>query len=132
MNRKLQVDEHEKVHTFYSNVRMKIWATQVNKLEPHKQNVKSPEKEVGLSEKRNARRLYSLFAVPSKVVYLMLNKMISSVDLCNRQLYCVKPRKRYFPSYTYYVMYEGFFSNLYCWERYNRNVRLGYFFVSEV
>ena len=33
MNRKLQVDEHEKVHTFYySNVRMKIWATQVNKL----------------------------------------------------------------------------------------------------
>ena len=105
MNRKLQVDEHEKVHTFYSNVRMKIWATQVNKLEPDKQNVKSPKKEVSLSEKRNARRLYSLLVVRSKIVSLMLNKMVSSVDLCNRQLYCVKPRKRYFPSYTYYVMY---------------------------
>ena len=71
--------------------------------------------------------------VPSKTVSLMLNKMVSSVDLCNRQLFCVKPRKRYFPSDTYYVMYdEGFFSNLYCREKYNRNVKLGYFFASEV
>ena len=130
----MQVDEHEKVHrsTFYSNVRMKIWATKVNKLEPDKQNVKSPKKEVSLLEKRNARPLYSLLVVQSKIVSLMLKKMISSADLCNRQLFCVKPRKRYFPSDTYYVMYEGFFSDPYCQKRYNRNVRLGYFFVSEV
>ena len=48
-----------------------MWATQVNKLEPDKQNVKSPKKEVSLSTKKNTLYRSERDIFPSDTYYVM-------------------------------------------------------------